>query len=260
MKSEYIDMFDTYFSGMLTEQERMDFETRLKSDSKLDQAFQEYSHLRRGIDYSIMKSLKEELQELEASLPEIELEPDVKRIINRKTHGHRNLWWRAAAIIVIVAISATVLLLQMQRPSNPQDLFSQHFEPYENQFVSAKRGDDIASDPLVQAFQAYDAGDYAAAVAGFESILGHERYQEENNMLLFFMGSAQLAQDQSQQAIITFEQFLEQSGEHVAEAKWYLALSYLNENRVDDAQGLLVELRSNEKYEKEADSILKQLK
>ena len=41
MKSEYIDMFDEYFSGMLDEQEKLDFENRLKADIKYDQAFQE---------------------------------------------------------------------------------------------------------------------------------------------------------------------------------------------------------------------------
>jgi len=255
MKSEYIDMFDNYFSGSFNEQEEADFDGLLKTDIKMAEALQEYKDLRRGIDYSIMKSLKQELQELEATLPEVELEPEVKLMFDKARASERNRWWRAAAILVLVAASSAVLLNQMQ-PSSSQDLFSQHFEPFENTYISAKRGDDITADPKVQAFMAYDAGDWDKAVLGFETILG----QEEDLLVLFYLGSAQLSQGQSQEAIDTFERFLEVSEDNIPEASWYLALSYLKENREEEAAKLLEELKDSDKYGKEAARILKRLK
>lgn len=256
MKSEYIDMLDGYFSDALNEQEKANLKRQLQEDINFQQAFREYEDLRMGIDYSIMKTLKEELQELEATLPEVKLEPDVKLMIDRANQENYYKWWKVAAVILLIAASSAVLMFQLPQSSNPQDLFSQHFEPYENQFVSAKRGDDIANDPLVQSFQAYDAEDYSSAIAGFEIILE----QEENSMVLFYLGSAQLAEDQSGAAITTFERYLEVSQDNIPEAKWYLALSYLKESRVDDAGILLEELKDSEEYGKEAARILKRLK
>jgi hypothetical protein len=187
MKSKYIDMFDKYFSGTLSEGEEQDFDGLLETDTRMAEAFREYKDLRRGIDYSNMKTLKEELKELETTLPEVELEPEVKLMFDKARASERNKWWRAAAILVLVAASTAVLLNQMQ-PISPQDLFSQNFEPYENQYSSPKRGDDIAADPEVQAFMAYDAGNWDEAIAQFEIILE----QEENHLVRFYLGIAQL--------------------------------------------------------------------
>lgn len=252
MKSEYIDMFDGYFSGTLNGQEKLDLESRMKADMKFQQAFQEYRDLRKGIDYSIMKTLKEELQELEATLPEVQIEPQIQVQVEEPKVGGHFVLLKVAAIVMLIAVSA-VVVFQLQQPSSPQDLFTQYFEPYPNEFVSAKRGDDIGADPLVQSFQAYDNQNYSAAVEGLTNILD----EEENVMVLFYLGSAQLAQNQSQAAIATFERFLEISQDYTSEAKWYLALAYLNVDRAEDARLLLEELEGDVRYGKDANKILR---
>ncbi|GJM29771.1 MAG: hypothetical protein DHS20C17_24060 [Cyclobacteriaceae bacterium] len=256
MKSKYIDEFDGYFSGNLSDLEKADLESRLKTDHKLEQAFQEYKYLRNGIDYSIMKTLKEELQELEATLPDIELEPETKLILEQIPTSSSSTIWKAAAAIVAIAISAGALFYQLQSPSSSQDLFSQHFEPYPNEFVSASRGADQTPDLMVEAFRAYDSHDYTAAISGFQSILE----QEESPLVLFYLGSAQLHEDKGTLAIGTFQRFLEISPDMVIEGKWYLALSYLNENRVEDARKLLEELKQSDERGAQARKVLKQLK
>lgn len=254
MKSEYLDILDHYFSGTLNEQEKLDLEGRLKTDVKFEEAFQEYRDLRNGIDYSIMKTLKEELQELEVTLPNVKIEPQAQAQGKQLKVGQRFVLWKVAAVVILIAVSA-VVVFQLDRPLSTQDLFAQHFEPYPNEFVSAKRGDDIAADPLVQSFQAYDNQNYSAAINGFTKILD----EEENTMVLFYLGSAQLALNQSQAAIATFERFLEISQDSVTEAKWYLALSYLKEDRVADARILLEELSGDVMYGKGATKILRRL-
>jgi len=173
-------MFDGYFSGTLNEQEKLDLDSRLKTDMKLEQAFQEYRDLRNGIDYSIMRTLKEELQELEATLPEVQIEPQIQSQGKELKVGQRFMLWKVAAVVMLIAVSA-VVVFQLQQPSSPQELFADYFEPYPNEFISAKRGDDIAADPLVQSFQAYDNQNYSAAIDGFTEILD----AEENVMVLF---------------------------------------------------------------------------
>lgn len=258
MKSKFLDMFDNYFSGELSQQEKIAFEEHLKSDSKMAEAFQEYQDLRKGIDYSIMKSLKEELQQLETSLPEIELEPDVQHSIDPAPTTNRFRIWKVAAAVVLVSLSVGVIF-QLQQPSSPQDLVSQHFEPYENPFVGAKRGDDITANPMVQAFQAYDTEKYSVAIAGFESILGQEEYKDQHTMVLFYLGISQLAQGQGTASIASFEHYLGITEDNVSEAKWYLALGYLKEGKVDEATVLLEELQQNEQYGQQVRRILKKL-
>jgi len=248
-------MFDGYFSGTLNEQEKLNLESRLKADMSFEQAFQEYRDLRNGIDYSIMKTLKEELQELEATLPEVNIELQDRGQGEEPLIGQRFMLWKVAAVVMLIAVSA-VVVFQLQQPSSPQDLFTQYFEPYPNEFVSAKRGDDVAADPMVQAFQAYDNQDYSTAIVGFKKMLK----EEENVMVLFYLGSAQLAQNASQAAIATFERFLEISKDSVTEAKWYLALSYLKESRVEAAKTMLDEIKGDQKFGKKAAKILRRLK
>lgn len=254
MKSEYLDLFDEYFSGTLEEQERLDLESRRKTDDGFEEAFQEYRDLRNGIDYSIMKSLKQELQELESTLPEVNLEKGTEIEAREVSLTERFGWWKLAAVVVVIAVS-TVVVIQLNQPISNQDLFRQHFEHYPNDYVSAQRGDDIGVDPELQSFQAYDNENFSAAIDGFNKILA----EEEDIMVLFYLGSAQLAQNQTQAAIATFKRFLEISQDSVSDAKWYLALSYLKEDRVEETKVLLGQLRGDVKYGKDASKILRQL-
>ncbi len=258
MKSKFLDMFDNYFSGELSDQEKTAFEEHLKSDSKMAEAFQEYQDLRKGIDYSIMIGLKQELQELESSFPQVELEADVQHRIDPVSTTNKFQIWKVAAAVVLVSLSVGVIF-QLQQPSSPQDLFSQHFEPAENLYVSIKRGDDIEANPLVRAFQAYEAEDYTMAMAEFETILGQEEYKDKHPMVLYYLGSAQLAQGQGEASIATFERFLEISQDNIVQAKWYLAMGYLQQSRVGEATLLLKELKLSEEYGNDAGRILRKL-
>lgn len=251
MKNEYLDLLDEYFSGSLEGREKQELEHQLETESDLKDAYREYRDLRDGIDYSIMMTANEELQELEATLPKVAITRQAGGKEIEISIKNRMVVWKAAAVVALVAIS-TVLVFQLNQTASPQDLFSQHFEPYPNEFVSAKRGDDLAANPLVQAFQNYDNEHYAAAIEGFNQII----LEEENAMALFYLGNAQMAQNQTQAAIATFKRFLEISRDSVTEAKWYLALSYLKENRVEEAKELLEELKGDVKYGKEVREII----
>ena len=255
MKSEYLDIFEEYSKGTLTEKEQESFTIRLESDQEFLAAYQEYTYLRDGINYSIMKTLKEELQELEATLPDVALEPDTKLILEQLPKSNQSIIWKAAAVFIAVAISAGVLIFQLQSPSSPQDLFSQYYEPYPNNYVSPQRGADESANALVQPFQAYDADNFKAAISGFESILN----QQEEPLVLFYMGSAQLHEGRGAAAIATFTRFLEVSNELKEDARWYLALGYLSENRADEARTLLEGLANTDERGEQARKILKKL-
>ncbi len=255
MKSEYLDIFEEYSKGTLTEKEQESFKLRLESDQEFLSAYQEYKYLRDGINYSIMKTLKEELQALEATLPDVALEPDTKLVLEQLPTSNQSTIWKAAAVFIAVAISAGVLIFQLQSPSSPQDLFSQYYEPYPNNYVSAQRGDDVSANALVQSFQAYDADNFEAAISGFESILN----QQEEPLVLFYLGSAQLHEGRGAAAIATFTRFLDISNELQEEARWYLALSYLSENRTDEARPLLERISQAGERSEQAKNILKKM-
>ena len=254
MKSEYLDLFDGYYAGSLNEQEQRDLENRLETDLNIQTAYKEYRDLRSGIDYSIMKSLKEELKELDTTLPELtgsDTDPvEMKPVVN----PNRFLLMKVAAIVLLVVVS-TVVLFQWEQPSEPQHLYVEHFQPFENQFVSAKRGDNVSADPLVKAFQAYDNQDWEGAIEGFEKILANK----EDLMVLFYLGNARLARNDSKEAITIFERFLKISKDSLTDAKWYLALAFLKENRVEEARATLQELIEDQQYGADAKTILSKL-
>ena len=255
MKSEYLDLFEGYFSGKLEEPVRLNIESQLKSDSVFNKAFNEYKVLREGIDYSIMRTLKEDLQTLEQTLPEVQIKSPTGPVSKEPAMTRRFTLLKVAAAIVLVAVS--VIIFQLRQPTSPQDLYSQYFKPYDNEFVSPKRGVDQSLELQVQSFREYDNGNFSSAIEGFNKILEED---QENTLVLFYLGNAQLAENDGQAAIITFKRFLELSQDFTMQAKWYLALSYLKEDDVDEAKVLLEELENNEEIVKQAVKILKDLR
>ena len=219
----------------------------------MQEAFNEYRDLRNGIDYSILKSLKSELQELELSLPTLETDQP-ESIPLKPDNRNRFVLLKVAAVVILLAVSA-VVLFQLGQPSDPKSLFVAYFEPHENQFVSAKRGDDNATDPMIEAFQAYDNQDWETAINKFEEILA----QKEDLMVLLYLGSAQLAQNDSKAAIINLQRFLETSKDSLSDAKWYLAMALLSEGRVEEARASLQELIADLQYGEDAKTILDKL-
>ncbi len=249
-----LKILDEYFSGSLDEDQRDQFENRLKNDVEFKKLYEEYRELHRGIEYSNLKEAKEKLQAIESSLPEIDLD-DTHSKEGRSLDLKRSYVWKMAAAVLVIAVSS-VLVINYQQ-SQPEALYAKYFEPYPNEYVHAKRGDESTDVQLLQAFQAYDRGEYDAAIADFKVLLEEDN---ENLMVLFYLGNAQLAAEEGAACIITLERFLEISqDDFINEAKWYLAMGYLKEGRKEEAKRLFHDIENSSEFGLRASGIIKKL-
>jgi len=252
MKNEHIDLLDAYFAGTLDEQGQEEFDKRLNIDPAFKELYSEYNDLHMGIDYSTLKITKKDLQQLEASLPEVDHQPSNDRPIISMFKGH---YWQVAAAVLVLAVSAVAVVNYQQ--SKPGALYTKNFEPYANEFVNAERGKVPTNELLLQGFQAYDREDYPSAIANFNIVLEEDK---ENLMVLFYLGNAQMANHENQAAIATFKKFLDTStGDFTTEAKWYLALAHMKEGHMEEAIHLLREIEHHYEFGSPAQKLLRKL-
>ena len=258
MENVRLNLIDGYFAGELDEEDMALVEERWKNDPAFKKLFNQYNDLIDGVEYSVLKTTKEDLQDLEASLPDVKIEKQVlqdqqKQAISRTP---RFVWWKIAAAFLVLALSTT-MIVYYQMQSQPEVLYNKYFEPYPNEFYHLKRDEISSSDLKLQAFQAYDNNDFQTASAGINTWLdGHE---DEDIMVLFYLGNAQLAEGEYQEAIISFRKFLEDSDDFNTKTKWYLALAYTKEQQIEEAQKLFNELKDDSEYGSRARRILAKL-
>ena len=93
----------------------------------------------------------------------------------------------------------------------------------------------------------------------FQQILA----EQTDESTLFYLGNAFLSANQPKQAIAIFNKYLKEYDEFSIEARWYLALSYIKDGQVRQAQQQLEALAADgspaNSYKSRANAILKQL-
>ncbi|MCF8301666.1 MAG: CDC27 family protein [Bacteroidales bacterium] len=174
------------------------------------------------------------------------------------TPSHRRLrsgkgWINLTAAAIFLAIIIIAAYYIFTNP-NPQKIFSEHFNPYPN--IITTKSDQ--HDELTQAMLYYDVHDYDSAAVMLEEVLVDDR---TNVKAMFYLGNCYLAMSQSQKALHWFKTILEsESTELFLPSKWYLALAYIKQDKIDKAKPLLKDLgESKGSYREKAKRILERI-
>jgi len=163
-------------------------------------------------------AVKKQLQALEASIA---------------AKKKRYIWqWAAAASIVVAALFTT---LQLLRGPNYDALFSTYYEPYPNTLAPVERSAN-ADSGLSQAFAYYDGGDYEKAIQAFQQLQQSDQWKD----LQLYMGIAQMALNQNEEARKSFEATIAAKGETSSIASWYLGLLYLKMQQPEKAKPFII--------------------
>ena len=155
--------------------------------------------------------------------------------VPRKVGARRLIFGVAAVVILLVAV--WVIFESQQKPPTPQELFTEHFEPYEvpNRF----RGT-VPAGKMEVAFEPYQEGDFAAALKEFE-VLDKDYPNDEE--VMFFAGVCELALGNTVESREYMEKVLAlPDNQSELQGKWYMALSWLLEGEIEEAQRMFKEL------------------
>ena len=241
-----IELLERYLNGDLHSNEKEEVEERLKSDPTFADR---------------MKIL----QDSKAAIlnPVDDFRNELRQVINEQEQGalveeKRPFNWRygiAAALFAIALTFAAYLI--MLKPPTADALYADNFNiPPENITVRDQPGDDLLSEAL----DAYNQDNYQEALGLFQEFLQED---PQHQGVMFYSGICQLVLDQNEQALVTFQNIsTQQTGEYLTAAQWYLGLTYLKLDHLDQAKATLGDLHraGNGNYSRDAGILLEKIK
>jgi hypothetical protein len=224
-----------YFLDTLTDEEKLQFESCLNTDSDFKKEFEFQKSVKQAVIKSEHDKLKQRLQYFETKIK-------AKRI-----------WWSiAASIILMVSLG----LYFFGQDISHETLFTEYYKPAKNIVHPIVRDTDSQNDEN-NAFIAYQKQDYKLAQELFHAAFSATQKSE----LIFYEGIARIEMNQPDLAIQLFEKHKNYNDALSERTNWYLALAYLKSGDVLQAKAMLKEISTNEDAfnNKEAKALLKKL-
>lgn len=246
-QDEIDDLVLKYIHDELDDETRKKFESDLKSDLKLQEAYKLYSKLE---DYLLDKEsikIKESLDQAR------------NRYVSRESKRKRMIWvYRAAAVFVILISAAIFYLMVIDKPAvSNEKLFASYYNTYS---LSVEYRSDISN--LSEAFQAamdnYETGNFETALTLFEQIIHTDKTETS---ALFFAGICSMELKDYDTAIEYFNKLIAANNLlFIQQANWYLALSYIQTDQIAEAAGVLQLIVKEYKFKhQEAEDLLEKL-
>ncbi len=153
---------------------------------------------------------------------------------------------KLASLTGVLIILASILLLNPSKNS-PQEIFSEHFQAYENLYTPILRSSTKTDPGTIQhIMDHYENGKFEEATKLYESDFQDYR----NNIdLRFYMGIAYLGLNNTERAIDLLSSIPVDS-KYTAISQWYLGLSYLLNEEYKQAKHLLMNVQYNQEEAK----------
>lgn len=246
-KEEQYDLIERHLRKELTGEEARQVEELIVKDI----VFARELDLHKEIHYVIAdKGLDDFRQKVkEASEPYVSLSA-----AGRQAKNAFPFYLKIAAAITLLI--GTVTIFYLIQPEDQNDLFAKYFTPYEAPMNFRSDGTSGTDDAWKQALAYYDAGKYQEAVPYLEKVVIDK---PDNTLAKLLKGVSYLAIGSTAQAEENFSAIIK-DGQNmfVEQAKWYLALTYLKEEKTEDAKILLISIESGA-YHDNAQELLRSI-
>ena len=242
----YEDKIDRYLRGRADREERRAIEERRRTDEAFAEALERDEAIVAGLRAEGDRALKDRLRRVEAANP---YRPA------RLRHLTPGRWLAVAASVAVVLVAGWWLLSRPGLPVDTARLLAESFAPYPNRAYNLTKGDTPA-DPRAQAYAAYEAGEYARAVAAFAESTAAETADD------FYRANALLALDRPAEALPLFQELARQPDFALApHSRWYAALSLLALDRRAEARAVLQTITTEPEhpFRAEASELLRRL-
>lgn len=208
------ERIDAYLMGKLDEAALTDFETQMRLFPDFRAKVEEQRIFLKGVEEHNLKNSLDEYH------TEIENVPEKKGI---------NMGWLALAASFTILISVSIWAI-LSAGNSAEKIFASNFKP--DPGLPTTMGTSSEYE-FYYGMVNYKRKEYAEAISRWEPIYGAN---PENDTLVYFLGVANLANGNSRQA----KKYLQMAKKKTEstfyeDAKYYLALSLLKENKIDEA-------------------------
>jgi len=209
------ELFERFLMGGMDDNERSAFLESLEGDSELDQRFKMFKSTFRAVEEAGLRTSMEQYHsKIEGS--------------GKGSHrsGRITFYRIAASVAVLVALGLWFLLHKTPN----ERLYQQYFiaDPGLPTVMGSADNYDFQ-----EAMVEYKQGNYATAIAKWETLLSQNR---DNDTLNYFLGSAHLARGDAHKAIGYMQKALSvKESAFVQDLHFYLGLAYLKENKATKA-------------------------
>lgn len=264
------DKIDAYLRGELSEEESQKWQHDLSKDQKLLNDMRINSDIEAVLKaqqkHQIRQFWKEVLEETEEEA-EID-EPTSLQIVSSKTDSSKQTrrlgqipsFLRIAAIVLIGLGLYSILMLFMPAPVNMQQLAMQHLneiDDYSTVMVGSQRGTRVVWQDVVTK---YKIGDYEEVLQLLKNETGTNLPTQKKQKLLSALCYVQLSQ--AGKAIPILEEVIVNKDTTLDdEARWFLALAYIQNSEINKAKKTLEDISTQEGawQRKRAQTLLDQL-
>ena len=245
-KTSHSQSIEQYRFGPMSESERCKFEQELTENPKLNHEFQ--------LDIEIEASLRQyDIIDLRRKLFQVmnEEKAIIKEPVRKSFHSQ---WYMVAASITFLILLGGAFRLMKPVKYTNDTLFEMYYtgENAHNLTRSAGNTND-------EAMTKYRERDFNSALVLFNEILDKD---PDNIYIRYYTGLASIETNQNVKAVNEFKYIINQKNNlFVENSEWYLALSYLKNNQVNESKDLLNKIinNSSNRHNKEASQILKRI-
>lgn len=234
-----------YFSNSLSNEQEKRLQELLDSDMEFREQFDFERDLKRVVREGEKAKLKLKLKGFEK---EIAKEIPVIALNERRKKSSFN-WSLAASVAILFGLGWFGYTTFFG--TDYEDLYQENFEEYPNTVFAITRGDSVESIER-DAFAAYEAGNYQAAITDFQKIYSADK----KGYLDFYIGQSQLSLGRYDEAKKSFNTIVSSDSDYIPEAYWYLALTAIKQKDKAKAVKYLNELLSNHDYNRNKAQLL----
>ncbi|HNC72660.1 MAG TPA: tetratricopeptide repeat protein, partial [Chitinophagales bacterium] len=240
------ELIKKYLADELSPIERNAFEQDMENDPFLKEAVE-------GLAMASKKNPKQQLHELEEKLKK-NIDNTIQASSQRKSFTNVFFKYAAAACLIGVLGLLSYNLFFIEKTINEQEIFANYYKPLTHPDATV-RGD-TKTNAETKAIQAYENENYFEAVNAYQKLVDENPDNVKNNL---FLGISYLSTNQPKKAI-THLKSITASEEFHYDIQWYLALAYLKNKNIEQAQSIIYHLAHEENYyQKEAKEILEKL-
>lgn len=267
-RMEAIEIIEKYIEGKLEGDALISFETRLQTDTEFRKEVEETKILINEIKRASEKRFAGKVKEWESRAQLIE-KATAASIQSERGSGASKAKEDTApepgmgpgrkwAFVAIPSAAAMLLLAFWLIPSlmtpDPAQLYAANFKPYPDLYTQMSE----STDPVQEAIEPYNEGDYASAVESFEEIL---QKQADDYLVKLYLGVSLMESQKAPAALTVFDDIIENDLNYKEAAEWYKALTYLKANQVEQSKAQLeiILAQKGHDYHKRAAKLLNKM-
>lgn len=237
MNEELYIRFEQYLADEMTSEERTIFEAQLQNDASMNESFTLYKETTQFLEHHFSKEKAEFNQNLKSIGAQHFTAKKETKVIAFKP------WYYAVAATIVVVIG---MWMMMQNDPSYSD-FNHH-----ETAVFVERSD--SNENLQKAQEAFNKKDYKQAVETFDKIQDFRKPE-----LQYFYAIALIETSNYAKAELFLDQLRGGNSVYKDKATWYLALSYLKQDKKEDCKLVLKEIPADAEDFDKAQQLLREL-